>query len=106
MTQVHVGLPIPDPEQNEGELYPAKVDPVLAVAVSWTLVPLAKSMLHVAGQLMPRGELTTAPVPVPDRVTVIFSGFKRSNWMLTLTLPLTQPHVGLALPPLPQVVDP
>ena len=62
---VHVLVPEhPPPDQ------PAKVDPVLAVAVSVTAVPLAKLALHVVPQVMPAGELLTDPAPVPANATV------------------------------------
>jgi hypothetical protein len=50
--------------------HPANVEPVVAVAVRTTGVPLAKLALHVVPQLMPEGLLVTVPVPVPALCTV------------------------------------
>jgi len=61
---VHVPVPLHAP------LHPANVDPLPAVAVSVTTVPLLKFALHVLGQLIPLGALTTLPVPVPTSVTL------------------------------------
>jgi hypothetical protein len=46
------------------------VDPASAVAVSVTDDSCVKARSHVPGQLIPRGEVTTRPVPVPSSVTV------------------------------------
>jgi hypothetical protein len=46
-----------------------KVDPVAAVAVRATLVPLVKDALQVLPQAMPLGLEVTVPVPVPLLVT-------------------------------------
>src|SRR5438270_220886 len=43
--------------------------PSAAVAVSVTLLPSAKSALHVAPQVTPAGALVTVPSPVPERPT-------------------------------------
>jgi hypothetical protein len=59
-----------DPVPLQAPLQPANVEPEAAVAVSATLVPVVKLALHVAPQLMPAGELTTEPVPVPLVATV------------------------------------
>ena len=61
------------PEQSP--LQPVKV-PLVAVAVSVTLVPLSKLAEQVDPQLMPEGLLVTVPlpVPVPDITTVRVSG--------------------------------
>jgi hypothetical protein len=56
---------VPVPPQPDCPVHPANVDPVPAVAVNVTDVPLAKFVLHVVPQLMPAGELVTVPVPVP-----------------------------------------
>ena len=63
-----VTVQVPVPEQ--APLQPAKVEPELATAVRVTLVPWAKVVLHVPPQLMPPGELVTAPVPVPLGATL------------------------------------
>jgi hypothetical protein len=51
-------------------LQPVKVEPVPGVAVNTTIVPVVNEAAHVAPQAMPAGALVTAPVPVPDLVTV------------------------------------
>ena len=51
-------------------LKPLNVDPLVGVAVSVTVVPVAKSAAHVPGQEIPLGLLVTVPVPFPPRVTV------------------------------------
>jgi hypothetical protein len=60
----HAPVPVQAPDQ------PANDEPVLAVAVSVTSVPLAKLALHIVPQLMPDGLLMTVPVPVPVLCTV------------------------------------
>src|SRR5450759_3505546 len=57
------------PEQV-APLQPLKVLPGSAVAVSVTLLPLAKYVLQREPQLRPNGSLTTLPEPVPDLVTL------------------------------------
>jgi len=47
---------------------PEKVEPVLGVAVSVTLVPDAMLALHVEPQAIPAGD-ETDPAPIPDFVT-------------------------------------
>jgi hypothetical protein len=51
-------------------LQPVNVDAFVGVAVSVTVVPVAKSATHVPGQEMPLGLLVTVPVPFPARLTV------------------------------------
>lgn len=60
----HVAVPLQAPDQ------PANVEPVPAVAVSVTDVPMPKLALHVVPQLIPEGLLVTVPVPVPTLCTV------------------------------------
>ena len=54
----------------QAPLQPVKLEPAAGVAVSVTVVPLAKSVAQVAPQAMPAGELATEPFPVPALATV------------------------------------
>ena len=65
MLQAPVPLHAPD--------QPAKVEPVLAIAVSVTDVPAVNVPLHVWPQLIPAGVLLTIPEPVPAFVTLIWT---------------------------------
>src|SRR5437588_7397501 len=56
------------PETESQPLQLAKVEFTSAAAVKVTMVPLEYVAEHVAPQLMPAGELVTAPVAVPLRV--------------------------------------
>src|SRR5207249_736759 len=47
-----------------------KMEPAAGVAVSVTVVPLAKLAVHIAPQVIPAGELVTVPLPVPAVLTV------------------------------------
>jgi hypothetical protein len=73
---VTVGLPTMATVHDElGPLQPAplnplKVDPFVGVAVSVTVMPVAKSAAHVPGQEIPLGLLVTVPVPLPVKFTV------------------------------------
>lgn len=62
--RTHEPVPLHAPDQ------PAKVIPVVGVAVSVTTVPVVNVALHIAPQSMPLGLLLTVPVPVPARTTV------------------------------------
>jgi hypothetical protein len=62
---VHV---IPDVESQPAQL--PKVEPLLGVAVSVTLMPLVKGALHVAVHPSPAGTLVTVPEPTPIKSTV------------------------------------
>jgi hypothetical protein len=64
MVTVHALSPAHAPAQ------PAKKDPSLAVAVSFTFVPELKLAVHVTPQLMPAGLLVTCPLPLPANVTL------------------------------------
>ena len=48
----------------QAPLQPSKPEPSAGVAVSVTWVPWTKLALQVDGQLIPAGELATAPLPV------------------------------------------
>jgi hypothetical protein len=61
---VHAPVPLQAP------LHPAKKDPLLACAVSFTFVPDANEAEHVGEQLMPAGLLVTVPLLLPASVTV------------------------------------
>jgi hypothetical protein len=63
---VTVQVPVP----VQAPLQPVKVEPVDAVAVRVTLVPLVKVALQVAPQLTPVGLEVTVPDPVPLLVRV------------------------------------
>ncbi len=63
-TTAHPPVPVQAP------LQPVKVEPVAAVALRPTLVPLVKLALQVAPQLIPAGLEATVPVPVPALATV------------------------------------
>lgn len=56
------------PEQAPDQ--PAKLLPAEGVALSVTVVPLAKLALQPEPQLMPGGLELTLPVPVPDLLTL------------------------------------
>jgi hypothetical protein len=61
---------VPVPPQPDCPLQPANVEPEPAVAVSVTEVPPVKLAEQPLPQLMPCGELTTVPLPVPAFSTV------------------------------------
>src|SRR5262245_28092589 len=56
--------------QSLSPLQPANVEPVVAVAVSVTCVPLANASLQSVPHAMPAGLLDTPPLPVPALATV------------------------------------
>src|SRR5439155_17705921 len=66
---VGVTVQVPVPEQPP-PLQPSNVDPLAALAVSVTPVPLGYDAAHVAPQSIPAGAEVTAPAPVPDLPTV------------------------------------
>jgi hypothetical protein len=103
--RVHVDVPVQAPVQ------PAKVDPDAAAAVRVTCVPLAKFALQVLGQLIPAGVLVTVPEPVPDVVTVSWTGgdVDVSNSAVTVVLAVrvtVQDDVPVQAPVQPANVDP
>lgn len=51
-------------------LQPAKVEPVLAVAVALAAEPLGRMTPQLAEQVIPDGETITLPLPVPIKSTV------------------------------------
>ena len=57
------------PVEQPAPLQPTNVEPVAAVAVRVTIVPLLKLAEQVLPQLIPLGELLTVPLPVPDFAT-------------------------------------
>ena len=65
MVSVHVPVPLQPPP-----LQPVKVDPAMGDAASTTEVPEPKVAEQLEPQLMPVGELATAPLPVTALVTV------------------------------------
>ena len=62
---VHVPVPVQPPPDH-----PAKIDPVLAAAVSVTDVPLGNDSAQSRPQSIPAGFEVTAPEPLPLRLTV------------------------------------
>jgi hypothetical protein len=91
-------------------LQPVKVEPVPGVAVNTTIVPVVNEAAHVAPQAMPAGALVTAPVPVPDLVTVRAKEDGRVNVAMTEVAALSvmvQAAVPEHPPPLqPENVEP
>jgi hypothetical protein len=69
MVTTHVEVPAQAPDQ------PANSEPLSAVAVKVTVLPVGKSALHADPQTMPDGLLTTCPAPAPVFDTV--SGWPR-----------------------------
>jgi hypothetical protein len=68
-----VTVHVPVPEQGPF-VHPSNFDVLEAMAVSVTIVPLAKKALHAPGppmfeQSMPAGELVIVPVPAPANLT-------------------------------------
>ena len=57
------------PGPLQAPLQPEKVEPEPGVAVSVTLVPLAKGAPHDAPQLIPLGDEVTVPMPLPVLLT-------------------------------------
>lgn len=63
-------VPVQDPDQ------PAKVEPVVGVAVRVILVPEINLILQVLPQLIPEGELLIVPEPVPVlEIVMVFEVF-------------------------------
>ncbi len=63
MVSLHEPVPLQAPAQ------PAKKDPLLATAVSVTVVPEPKTAVQVGAQLIPAGLLVAVPLPVPANCT-------------------------------------
>src|SRR5262249_30016859 len=61
---------------------PAKTEPEAAFWVSVTLVPWLNGAEQVPGHLIPAGELSTSPLPVPLTVTL-------SRWVSRLKVAVT-----------------
>lgn len=61
-------MQVPVPEQPP--LQPVNVDPADGLAVSATIVPVAKADEHVGRHEIPCGALVTVPLPAPASVTV------------------------------------
>lgn len=78
---VHVLVPL----HAAFPLQPANVEPVPAVAVKVTTVPLVKFAEHVEGQVIPAGLLDTVPVPVPASVTFNANVVAALNVAVTLS---------------------
>ena len=98
---VPVVQPVPD--------HPAKVEPLAAVAISTTEVPLVKLAEQVAPQLMPVGELVTVPLPVPLLFTVRLkvTALKVAVTVVAALIDTVQVPVPVHPPPLhPANVDP
>src|SRR5262245_16170063 len=53
-----------------GMVQPANVEPAAGVTVSVTVLPIAKSAVQVAPQLIPEGDEVTVPEPAPAVVTL------------------------------------
>jgi hypothetical protein len=90
----------------QAPLQPSKPEPAAGVAVSVTWVPGATLMLHVDGQLIPAGELATAPLPVTltDNVTSCKNVAVTDSAAFIVTVQLPLP---LQAPPqLPKVQPP
>jgi hypothetical protein len=86
-------------------------EPLSAVAVKVTVVPLGKVAIQVVPQSMPLGTLVTVPDPDPVLLTVkltrsgVASNCATTVWLLLITV--TQVPVPLQPPPLhPTNVDP
>jgi hypothetical protein len=60
-------LPVPE---HPAPLQPTNVEPVAGEAVSTTMVPVVNELPQVPPQEIPAGLELTAPVPVPDRLTL------------------------------------
>src|SRR5262245_61975003 len=76
------------PELESQPVQPAKVDPVVALAVRVTVVPKVNEPLQSVPHEMPAGLEVTVPAPVPVRLTptVKPSGSKAAD---TFSAPLT-----------------
>src|SRR5262245_63719176 len=107
MATVQAPVPVHAP------LQPANVDPVAALAVSVTLVPLAKlafCVVHVVPQLMPAGLDVTVPVPVPALFSVsvwfVATVLNVASTERACVLATVKPPVPVHAPLQPANVDP
>src|SRR6185295_860195 len=66
-------------------------DPAAGVAVKVTDAPESKGALQVKPQLIPAGLLVTAPVPVPDLLTVRVFGFSVNVAVQPLSADIVRP---------------
>jgi hypothetical protein len=68
LASVMLTVQVPNPEQ--APVHPWNLLPAAAVAVSVTLASWLNAAEQLAPQLIPEGEETTVPVPVPALPTV------------------------------------
>ena len=87
---------------------PVNVVPAAGVAVSVTVLPLAKLALQVPPQLIPAGLLMTVPVPLPVLliVSVVGAAVKVAATVCVPFMTTTQGPVPLQAPPQPAKVEP
>jgi len=88
---------------------PVKLQPAAGVGVRATCVPAAKLALHVVSQLIPAGELVTAPLPASLTVSVKEDGEFCVNvadtfWVVFIVT--VQPPAPLQAPPQPAKLQP
>lgn len=86
-----VTLHVPVPEHAPDQ--PEKSEPLVAVAVSVTLVPKAYACEHAEPQLIPAGLELTLPEPDPDLFTVSVSGRSEKVAVTALACVMLTEHV-------------